>query len=82
MAKKKYQKDVHHRIPKSRGGTDSPINTSWVRKSHHRAYHEIFGTSHPRQIAQYLTEKWIDPNFVMIAVPIEDLEKVKALIKG
>lgn len=83
MAKKKNQVDVHHRVPLSRNGLDIPSNCSRVRKSHHRAYHQIFGTDSPQKIAEYLTEKWIDPSYVMVAVPKEDYEKVQqVLFKG
>ena len=83
MAKKKNQIDVHHRVPISRGGLDIPSNRSHVRKSHHRAYHQLFGTNSPQKIAEYLTEKWIDPSYVMIAIPKEDYEKVQqVLLKG
>ena len=73
MAKKKYQRDVHHRRPFCESHDDSPENRSLVRVSHHRAYHHLFGTNTgtmtPEQIANYLNSVWIDPNKLMIVVP-------------
>lgn len=68
MAKKSNQHNVHHRVPLCRQGTDDPSNLSVVRKSHHSAYHAIFGVMTPEQIAKYLNVKWIDPKKMFIVV--------------
>jgi hypothetical protein len=56
----------HHRVPKSAKGTDHPRNISIVTQSKHRAYHVLFGTMNPKEIADYLTDVWIDPNVELL----------------
>ena len=59
----------HHRRPKSLGGTDEfpPNNISWTKRKHHEAWHKLFGTAHPVQIARIITELWLDPDWEMVA---------------
>ena len=59
----------HHRKPKVKGGSgklNSP-NMVEVRVDHHRAYHLLFGTENPTEVARILTETWIDPDWELIA---------------
>ena len=57
----------HHRKCKSNKGTNNPSNLVYVPLSHHRAFHTLFGNSEAQTIAQELTEKWIDPEWEIIA---------------
>jgi len=59
----------HHRVAQSRGGKNSGKNIVRVREDLHRAYHMLFGTEPPEEVARILSETWIDHNMVLIAVP-------------
>ena len=64
----------HHRRPKSLGGTASDANISIVPIILHEAYNALFGgNATPQQVASILTKVWIDPDYVMVAVPREKL---------
>jgi hypothetical protein len=58
----------HHRLPRVHGGGDEPRNISWIPQGKHRAFHTIFGVMSPEEIAQVLTELYIDPDWQMIAI--------------
>lgn len=59
--------DKHHRLPKSRGGSNSVANIMYVRKDKHTAYHLLVGNSLPEEVARIVSE-FIDPRFVLVAV--------------
>jgi len=61
------QHDIHHRKCVSRGGTDSECNISIVPVKFHVAYHLIANNLSPEALAKVLTERWIDPEYEMIA---------------
>lgn len=59
--------NVHHRLPKSRGGSNDSSNLSTVPKRLHNIFNELFGsnpTAH--EVAQILTDTWIDPAYEII----------------
>ena len=60
----------HHRLPKISGGSGklSSGNMIEVDVLKHRAYHLLFGTKDPEQVAAILTKIWIDPEYEMVAV--------------
>ena len=58
----------HHRIPKEKGGSDDPSNISIVPMNQHAHFHALFDLMGPEEIAHFLTEKWIDSRYEMIAV--------------
>jgi len=69
MAKKKEpQFDEHHRVPRSKGGTDTPSNVILVRVTKHRAYHTLFENKGPHEVAQELNKTWIDPRYELVVV--------------
>ena len=71
----------HHRKPKSCGGTNNPRNISKVRRKFHEAYHLLFSNDEPMEVAKKLSEVWIDPDFIMVAIPRNKLHAViKALM--
>lgn len=61
------QKTVHHRKPRSKGGTDHPENISQVKRKFHEAYHLLFADKSPQQVATILTDIWIDPAWELTA---------------
>lgn len=61
------QHNVHHRKPTSRSGTDDESNISIVPAKVHDAYHLIFSNLSPEAIAQVLSERWIDPDYELVA---------------
>lgn len=77
MAKQKNQYNVHHRKPLGSGGLDVERNKSEVRKSHHQAYHQMFGLLPAYKIADYLNKKWIDPDFYFFCIKREDIAIVE-----
>ena len=65
----------HHRLPKSRHGSNSKSNISVVPIRSHQAYNAIFGGNPTAQeVVQQLNERWIDPAYeiVFTAVPKEE----------
>lgn len=67
----KTEMDRHHRVPRSKGGSDNKENISIVPKLQHRCFHIIFGTMSPEEIAFVLNKTWTDPkkSFVVIDRP-------------
>ena len=59
--------DKHHRKCRSHGGSNHPSNISMVRANQHRAYHVLFQNMTPVEVADLLTEIWIDPAYEMVA---------------
>jgi hypothetical protein len=64
----KHDVTRHHRKAKHNGGTDEKRNISFVRRDLHEAYHLLFGTMRPEQVAQILTAIWIDHEYEMRAM--------------
>lgn len=62
------QGTVHHRLAKADGGHDISINRVQVRRNKHEAYHLLFGTGKPQEIAKILTDTWIHHKWRIIAV--------------
>lgn len=60
--------DKHHRLPRSKGGSNSNSNISLVRKDLHVAYHKLFGNATPDEVADILNKVWIDPAYKLVAV--------------
>jgi len=60
--------DKHHRLPRSRGGSNRNSNISLVRKDLHVAYHKLFGNDTPDEIVEILNKVWIDPAYKLVAV--------------
>lgn len=52
----------HHRLPRSRGGSNEERNISLVETKYHRAYHLLFGNMTPLEMASLLNDVWIDPD--------------------
>lgn len=59
--------NVHHRLPKSRGGANCDENLSRVPVYLHEAYNALFGSNPtPDEVALILTNVWIDPHYEII----------------
>jgi len=55
----KPRDDMHHIIPRSRGGATSKKNLVEVNyELHHNCYHKLFGNMTPEEICIYLTKEW------------------------
>lgn len=61
----------HHRLPRSRGGTDDPSNISVVKQKEHHAWHKLFSNLNPETVADLITQKWIPTNYRMVCVRID-----------
>lgn len=74
----------HHRKARINLGDNSDRNLVLVQDKLHRAYHLLFGTKSPEDVAKILTETWIDPDYVMIAVHREkgiSLAEISQIVK-
>lgn len=61
-------KTLHHRKPVAIGGDrKNPKNLSWIPRDKHRAWHFLFGILTPQEIAQVINQKYLDPEFELIA---------------
>jgi len=69
MVKKPRDMERHHRLPRSRGGSDHITNVSLVEKDLHRAWHRLVGNMNAEEVAAMLTDTWIDANFYLVAIP-------------
>lgn len=58
----------HHRIPKIRGGSDGKQNVQNVKPKKHRAFHILFSTMTPHQIADELNKTWISRDLKLVCV--------------
>lgn len=79
----KHQHNNHHRRERQNGGTwHHPANNiSRVPVYKHIAYNTLFKVRTPQAIAKDLTDIWIDPEWVMIAVPRKKVRKLQQLLK-
>ena len=59
-------RDVHHRKPRSRGGTDHPSNLVKVYKNEHQAWHLLFANYSPETVARIINEIWLDPDYELV----------------
>ena len=57
---------VHHRKPRSIGGTSTASNMMWCSRNKHRAYHTLFQNWEVPRIVEELNH-WIDPQWEVIA---------------
>lgn len=71
----------HHRLPKSRGGSNTPKNISVVDADQHAAFHKIFRNGTAQEVADILNDTWIDPDKVLICVDRIDADVTQMLLK-
>jgi hypothetical protein len=77
MAGKSREMDRHHRLPRSRGGSNSPHNISIVERKLHVAWHLLVGNMNAQETARMLSDTWIDPDYYLVAVPRHKVSKKK-----
>jgi len=58
----------HHRKCRSNGGRTTDRNVIRVRDNLHRSWHTVFGNMLPHEIARYISNVWLDPDFELICV--------------
>ena len=73
-------KQVHHRVPRSRGGRDTPENTILVERRYHLAYHMLFQNMLPNEVARLLNDVYIDPDVALVAVPRPLLHQILRML--
>ena len=56
----------HHRVPRSRFGSDDPSNIAMVPQNLHVAYHQLFGVGDASYVAYILNTYWIDPKVKLV----------------
>lgn len=86
--KKLPRKNRHHRkgrcytggIPFD-GNINGVPNVVMVDYKKHCAFHTLFTDSHPISIANELNETWINPEYLMVAIPKETARKIQNLLK-
>ena len=64
---------LHHRKPRSIGGTEEERNKIILLLKLHRYWHGLFGNWPAARIAQEITERYLDPDYIMVAVRKKDL---------
>ena len=73
--------DVHHRKPRSLGGDDSPRNLSVVSRIRHNAWHTLYANWSPVQIARHTNAMWLDPDYKLVVVTVEEISAVEKFLK-
>jgi len=81
MSKRHPQRtNRHHRKSRARNGSNDPSNLIEVPVRLHQFYHAFFAEgTYPPDMARKLND-WIDPDWCMVAIPKEDVRKVKNLL--
>lgn len=69
MSRIPKEMDRHHRLPRSRGGSNEARNISIVERKLHQAWHLLVGNMNATEAARMLSDTWIDPDFYFVAVP-------------
>ena len=62
----KHDLNVHHRKPRSLGGTDKRENLSTVYVNEHVAWHKLFGNNDVTTIARIINTVWLDPDYEFV----------------
>lgn len=78
--KRERTTDVHHRLPKSRNGSNDPSNLSEVEVGAHRAWHRLFSNFMPITIAGIMNTTWIPIEWRMIAIPAAEFLTVSQVV--
>ncbi len=59
----------HHRRPKAQNGTDEEDNIIYLPRAEHQAWSTLFkGYQSPIEIARQISERYLDPNWQLIAI--------------
>lgn len=59
----------HHRLPKCRGGSGDIASGNMVQVDvkKHRAWHLLFDTVEPHEVARRINDTWLDPEWELVA---------------
>ena len=57
---------VHHRKPRSIGGSNYPRNKSMLPLKLHRAWHDLFKNMRPEEIAALINLRYLDPDYEFV----------------
>ncbi len=63
---------THHRKPRSIGGKSEPRNVVRIPERKHAAWHVLFANRTAEEIAHLISETYLDPDFMFIAIRKED----------
>lgn len=61
---------IHHRKPRSLGGSSDNRNLSKVDPKQHQAFHTLFENSSVYEIASILNRIWLDPDYHIDVIKI------------
>lgn len=62
-----YKMNIHHRLPRSRGGVSDDDNLSVVPVILHEAYNLLFGSNPTaEEVVKVLSDIWIDPKYEIV----------------
>lgn len=61
----------HHRKCVANNGSGDDENISVVPEKKHRAWHMLFSSLTPHEIADYISEVWIEPKYRFIVEEVE-----------
>lgn len=83
MSKRGGKITIHHRCPKSLGGSNDRRNLSYITETRHRAWTCLFGNATPEVIVQTINKELIDPDYELVLVkkgnsgdiPLSELEE-------
>jgi len=62
---------MHHRRPRSLGGTNENRNLSKVCPKKHEAFHLLFGNENVYEIARILNQIWLDPGYHLDVIDLQ-----------
>jgi|2_EtaG_2_1085320.scaffolds.fasta_scaffold53202_2 hypothetical protein len=63
---KRKDRNIHHRRPKSRGGSNHPSNLSNVKVERHQLWHAMFGNKLPQAICEEINRTWLDGRYYVV----------------
>lgn len=81
--KRVIRTNKHHRLSRSRsngipynGVIHGIPNVQVVNYKQHQAFHKLFFDTHPENIVRELNNNWVDPNYILIAIPRDISKKI------
>jgi hypothetical protein len=89
MARKRITRtNRHHRLSRSRtkgrpfeGIINGVPNVKLVDYKQHQAFHKLFPDTHPHFIVQELNDKWLDPHYIVVAIPYNEAKQLRKYLK-
>lgn len=85
--KKIRRTNHHHRLSRSRtqgvpfnGNIEGISNVNLVDYKKHQAFHCLFESTHPVDIAKELNDKWCDPHYIILAISKKDAKRIRKIL--